>query len=451
MAHGSIVKRMLLFAWPVLLGLILQQFYNTVDALVVGNYVGHNALAAVGSISGTLVNVVISFAFGLFTGANVLISQFYGAEDKHNLHDMVHTELVLSAVLGIFLAVAGYIFTPVLLGLIKTPAEVLPNAVTYLRIYFIGLPALFIYNAGASILNSMGDSKSPLVYLIVSTLLNVVGDLVFVLVFKWGVGGVAASTVLAEVVSTVLVIQTLRKADGAHRIFLKDLKINWGLLKKATAIGVPGGIQGTIVSLSNFAVQSYINGLGPMIPSGYSAAEKIDAFANMPIQTMAMVLATFVGQNLGAHQVARARKGVKIGMMLCVGITAIMSITVVLASRPLLGLFSSEPEVMEIGTRFMRCLVPFYFILSATMGLPGALRGAGDVRMGTFASVFSFVVVRQIYLFIISRSPYYSIETVAAGYPGTWVLCGIIMVIYYLRTDWSRFEEKKEANQPALT
>jgi putative MATE family efflux protein len=348
-------------------------------------------------------------------------------------------EMLLSLILGVFLAAVGVLFTPALLEVIGTPDEVLPNAVIYLRIYFYGLPFLFVYNAGASILTALGDSVRPLIYLIITTLVNIVGDLVFVLVFHWDIAGVAWSTVIAEAISTGMVVWTLRRAHGGHKLKFKDLRIHKELLKKAAAIGIPGGVQGTIVSLSNFAVQYYINGLGATALAGYSASGRIDAFANMPIQTMAMVLATFVGQNLGAHQVKRARRGVKYGILLSVAFTIVMSGIMIWLARPLLGFFTPETDVVEAGYQFMLVLTPFYFILSGTMVLPGALRGAGDVRFATFSCVAAFVVVRQIYLFFITQFQN-NIFAVALCYPASWLLAATAIYIHYFRSNWDKFK-----------
>ena len=446
MTEGPILKKMLVFAWPMLTGMMLQQFYNTVDAIVVGNFVGPEALAAVGNTSAVLVNIVIAFAFGLFAGANVLISQFFGAGDHINLQKMVHTEFLLSLVLGIFLAVVGIVFTPALLRLIDTPIEVLPGAIMYLRIYFIGLPVMFLYNAGATILTALGNSRSPLLYLLVATFINIVGDLAFVLIFDWGIAGVAISTVLAQVVTMILVLRNFRRAAGSHRLIVGKLRIHWDFVSKAAAIGIPGGIQGTIVSFSNFFVQSYINGLGSVVMAGYSASSRIDAFAGMPIQTMSLVLATFVGQNLGANQVKRARMGVKYGIMLTISLVVVMSGLIFAFSDPLLRLFSSDTDVLEYGRRFIVIFAAFYFLLSTVITLPGALRGAGDVRFATITCVVCFVGVRQIYLFIISRL-HYTIETVAAAYPITWLLAGTAIIIYYLKSDWQKYEKMAESDE----
>ncbi|MDR1663980.1 MAG: MATE family efflux transporter [Clostridiales bacterium] len=441
MTRGKIIKQMLIFGWPILLGLLLQQLYNTVDAVVVGNYVGSNALAAVGTISGSLVNVIISFAIGLFAGANVLVSQFYGAGEHNKVHNVVHMELLLSIILGVALAAVGYAFTPALLGLINTPAEVIPDATTYLRIYFLGLPALFVYNAGASILTALGDSIRPLIYLIITTVLNIVGDLVFVLVFDWDTAGVACATVIAEVISVLMVLWTMRRAQGGHRLIFKDLRLHPEMLKKAAAIGIPGGLQGTIVSLSNFAVQSYLNGLGATTMAGYSASSRIDAFAQMPLQAIALVLATFVGQNLGAQQVERARKGVKYGVLLSIFITMGLSALALVFARPMLWFFSPQAGVVEAGLRFMYMITPFYFLLTGVNVLPGALRGAGDVRFATISCILSFVVVRQIYLFTISQINY-NISMVAVCYPATWLIAGIAIAIHYKHSDWTKFEKE---------
>ncbi|MDR1542515.1 MAG: MATE family efflux transporter [Clostridiales bacterium] len=440
MTSGGIGKPLVMFALPLLLGYLLQQFYNAFDAIVVGNFVGSEALGAVGS-SGPLINMLIAFAMGMFNGASALTARYFGSRDGKSLHECIHTSLLMSLVMGVALGLAGSVAAPKLLRLMGTPPEILPSASEYLRIYFMGLPALIIYNFGAATLTALGDSRRPLYFLIMSTMINVVGDLIFVLAFHQGIKGVAWSTVLAEIISAIMVIVVLIKAEGPTKLVFKDLKISGKLLRQILSIGLPGGIQGTIVSFSNVMVQSYMNGLGAISVAGYSAAQKLDAFVSLPVQTMAMACATFVAQNLGAAQVARARKGVRYSMLIGVLVSITLSAIVISSGRVLLRIFTPEADVLAAGVQFMWCLAPFHFILSGTQIIPGALRGAGSVKIPTAASILSFVGLRQIYLFFISKS-HYTITGVALAYPITWSIAAIIICVCYLKSDWSKFEPK---------
>jgi putative MATE family efflux protein len=438
MTTGRILRQLISFSVPLMIGALLQQLYNAFDAMVVGNYVGKEALAAVGA-SGPLINMIIAFAMGLFGGASALIGRFFGSRGWSELQKALHTALLLSVFMGIALSVVGIAAAPRILSAMGMPAEIVPSASSYLRIYFIGLTALSVYNCGASMLTALGDSRRPLYFLMVSTVLNIIGDLVFVLAFHWGIEGVALSTVMAEAVSAFMVVRVFRQAQGPSRLKWKSLRIDGAILKKIVAIGLPGGIQGTIVSFSNVLVQSYINGLGAVAVAGFSAAQKMDGFVGIPVQTMAMACATFVAQNLGARQVKRARQGVRHSMAIGLAISICISIMVVVFSKQALRIFTPDAEVLASGAAFMRVMTPFNFILAFALILPGALRGAGSVKFPTIAAIVSFVGVRQIYLFLVTKVNY-SIAAVGLGYPFTWGLASLAIAIYYLRSDWSAFE-----------
>jgi putative MATE family efflux protein len=442
MTQGNIWRLLTLFAVPLLLGNLLQQLYNAIDAIIVGSYVGKEALAAVGS-TGPLINMIIAFFMGMSTGASVLISQFFGAKDARGLHDTVHSAIFLSLVLGLALSAVGVICSPFLLEWMKTPQEILPDANEYLRVYFWGMSSLTVYNMGAAILTAVGDSRRPLYFLILSAVLNVVGDLAFVLLFHMGIAGVAWATVLAQVVSAALVIIVLLRAETDYKLIPRDLRLHRGIVQKIAGIGLPGAVQQAIISISNIVVQAYINGLGTVTVAGYSAASKLDAFITLPVQTMALVASTFVGQNLGARQVGRARRGVNISLILGLSATLVIAALALLFGRPLLRFFSTDEAVLSDGFRFMLVFVPFYFILCGTQILPGALRGAGDVRFATLACIISFVGLRQLFLFLVTKLNY-SIETVGLSYPATWLIAAIAILIHYRRSDWSRFEPAQE-------
>jgi putative MATE family efflux protein len=415
-----------------------------VDSAVVGNFVSYGALAAVGSTA-PLINMIISFAQGLSQGASVMISRHYGSGDKQRLHETVHTAVLLSAIVGVVLSVVGIVFCPALLRFMGTPADIMDGAVLYLRIFFSGFVFTSLYNTGAAILTAVGDSRRPLYFLAVSAILNVIGDLVFVLVFDMGIAGVAISTVLAQIVSVVLVGLTLMHTEEDYRLILRKLSVKSEHVKSIANIGLPTGIQSTIISFSNVIVQSYFNGLGAVAVAGYAASTKIDGFAQLPIATMSMAISTFVAQNLGAGQVKRARQGVKYAMAIAIGVTAVLTVLAFVFTTPLLKIFTKDPIVLADAIQFFHTMAPFYVVLAFTQVLPGALRGAGHVRFTTVASVACFVVLRQIYLGIITRIDggiFYTIVTVTLGYPFTWTLCAIAILIYYLRSNWSGVEKQ---------
>jgi putative MATE family efflux protein len=439
MTQGNIGKLLVRFAIPLLLGSFLQQLYNAFDAIVVGNYVSSEALGAVGS-AGPLMNMIIAFFMGMSTGASVMISQAFGARDVKSLQDTVHTAMTLSAVLGVILSVIGIAVTPALLEVMNTPKEIIPGATEYLQIFFSGMSALTVYNMGAAILTAAGDSRRPLYFLMLSTAINIVGDLWFVLSFDMGIAGVALSTVLSQIICAALVVVVLCRSNTEYKLYLRKLRIKLPILKRITMIGLPGGIQQAIISVSNIFVQGYINGLGAVEVSGYSASTKLDAFIMLPVGTMAMAVTTFVGQNLGARQVARARRGVRYSLILGLVTSIALSAVVLVFGEPLLRIFSPDPAIIQNGYEFMKVFAPLYFILCFTQILPGALRGAGNVRFATLTCIFCYVVLRQIYLFIATQISY-TIPVVSLSYPLTWAVAAVVLSIYYRRSNWEAFGE----------
>jgi len=438
MTSGGIIRRIVFFSIPLLLGNLLQQVYVAVDSVIAGNFVSKDALAAIGA-SGPLVNVIVAFAMGLFAGAGVVVARLYGARERKNLRKAVHNTLLLSAVLGAVLTVVGMSAAEMLLRLMKTPSEIMPDAVQFLRVYLGGLAALCVYNAGASVLNALGNSRLPLFFLAISFFINVAGDLLFVLAFHWGVGGLAASTVIAEAVTGVMVVWALHRDKENGLLVFKEIRFDFGILKQIVSLGLPGAIQGTIVGFSNTLVQSFFNGLGPVSVAAYSASQRIDAFAIIPVQTMALAVATFVSQNLGAGQVKRARLGVRYAMIIGIAVTVFVSACNMVFGKGLLRVFTPDAAVVSDGVIFLYVFSPFRFVLSGTQILPGALQGAGKPKFANYVTILCFVVLRQIYLQIISRVDF-NIITVSLSYPIPQAIAAGIILVYYLRSDWSRFE-----------
>ncbi|MDR0839553.1 MAG: MATE family efflux transporter [Oscillospiraceae bacterium] len=433
MTRGSIARSLILFAVPLLLGNLLQQFYNAVDSSVVGNYVSYEALAAVGSTA-PLINMLISLAQGLAQGASVMISRHYGSGDVKALRGTMNTSIMLSLIVGVFLSAVGFVFCPGLLRFMGTPEDIMEGATLYLRIVFAGLIFTSLYNTGASILTAVGDSRRPLYFLAVSALLNVAGDLLLVRVLSLGIAGVAIATVFAQIVSVILVGFVLVRTKEDYRLTLRAVKIETEHVKTIASIGVPTAIQNTIISLSNVMVQSYFNGLGAVAVAGFAASSKIDAFAQLPIMTMAMAISTFVAQNIGAGQAKRARSGVKYAMLIGIGTTLVLTAFAFLTTRQLLSVFTNDDKVLAAGMTFFHTMAPFYITLTCTQILPGALRGVGDVKFATISTIACFVVLRQIYLAVITRiggGAFYTIVNVSLGYPVTWGICAISVLIYY--------------------
>ena len=343
MTSGNILKQLIWFSIPLLLGNLFQQLYNTVDSVIVGNFVGKSALAAVGA-SAPIINMLVGFFMGLATGASVVISQYYGAKDEKRLHDAVHTSMALTIVVGIVMTVIGSVLSPLMVSLIGTPQDVFDNATLYLQIYFYGVLGLMVYNMGSGILRAVGDAKRPLYFLILSSVINIVLDYVFVVYFGMGIAGVAWATLIAQCTSAILVMILLVRTKEPYRINLKDLKMNKEMLKKVVAIGLPSGIQQSIVSFSNVIVQSYINGFGSGAMAGNSAWTKIDSFIMLPMQSFGLAATTFTGQNLGAKQPERAQKGARTALWLSISVTIFLSILVFLNGTTLLNIFSHRTK-----------------------------------------------------------------------------------------------------------
>ena len=437
MTRGNVYGLLIEFAVPLLLGNLFQQLYNTVDTWVVGNYVGKEAFSAVGTVN-PIINMLIGFFMGLSVGAGVVISQYYGAKQTDKVSDTVHTALVMTGVLGVLFTAIGVSMTPLMLKFMKTPADVLPEAKRYLTIYFSGIFGLMLYNIGAGILRAVGDSQRPFYFLVLSASLNIVLDLLFVLAFHMGVAGVAYATILSQGISALLVLFVLLRADNCCRVQVRKLKMHWDVLKKIVKVGIPAAIQMAITAFSNVFVQSYINYFGADCMGGWTAYTKIDAFLFLPMQSVAMGATTFVGQNLGVNDVARARQGVSAALRISALITVALMAPVVAFAPHLVRFFNDTPEVVEFGTLFLRMMSPFYVLCCVNQILAGSLRGAGDSRTPMFIMLGSFVVFRQIYLFCITHFVSNTIVPVALGYPAGWLVCSTATYLYFRFAHWEK-------------
>jgi len=436
MTTGNITRHLIFFAAPLLLGHIFQQLYNAVDSVVVGNYVGKEALAAVGSV-GPIINILIGFFAGLSLGAGVVISQYYGAHNDRSVHDAVQTTVLMVLLLGIAFTVIGVSFTPMMLRFMKTPEDVFQESAEYLRIYFLGVSGLMLYNMGSGILRAVGDSKRPLYYLVVSAVINTVLDLLFVAVFEWGIAGAAYATIIAQGFSAVLVLITLTRTNGNYRIVWRKLHLDPLMLKKIFRIGMPTAIQSSITAFSNVFVQSYINRFGSACMAGWTAYNKIDAFAVLPMQVISMAVTTFSGQNIGAGNMERAKEGTKKAMVIGYISTAVPLAVVMIFARQFISLFNREEEVLYYGSLFILMISPFLLVSVINHVLSGAMRGAGETKIPTVIMISSFVVFRQIYLAVASALTD-SVYVVALGYPMGWMLCSTLMFFYYRSGKWKK-------------
>ena len=432
MTEGNIWMHMIRFSLPMAIGLLFQQLYNTVDTLVVGQFVGKQAQAAVGS-TGPIINTVVGFCAGLATGASVVISQRYGAHDREGLSRAVHTTVALTFLLCVVTTLFGQAIILPMLRFMQTPEDVIGESGQYLTIYFAGISGILFYNLGSGILRAVGDSRRPLFFLILSALLNTALDLLFVLAFGMKVDGVALATVLSQVLSAILILVTLSREKGDYGIRWRKVRVDRESLRQILRIGLPSSIQAAVTSFSNVFVQSYINYFGSACMAGYGVYGKIDAFALIPVQSISMSSTTFVGQNWGANQPGRAREGVRVATLMSLISTAVLGLVVFVLARPLMTLFSPEEDVIEYGIRFIHIVTPFYLAVCFNQIYAGALRGVGDATMPTVIMLASFVVFRQIYL-AVTRALGGGFVAVALAYPVGWILCSTLLLIRYSRS-----------------
>lgn len=433
MTEGSIFKCLLYFALPLMVGNFFQQLYNTVDSIIVGNFVGKEALAAIGSVD-SIINTYIGFFVGLSAGAGVVISQYYGASDDENVHKAVHTTIAITLIMAIGTTIISLFTTDIFLKISRVPSDVWPEAETYLGIYFLGLVGLLIYNMGSGILRAVGDSKHPLYFLIFSALSNTVLDIIFVANLRLGVAGAAYATIISQALSALLVLYTLIKTNDCYKISFKKIRIYPKLLKQIFRIGLPTALQMMVTAFSNVFVQSYINSFGSAAMAGYSSYNKIDKVCLLPLQSIGLAITTFMGQNIGAGNSERAIKGVKTATRMNV-VTAIVLLTFLWVVAPyLIYIFNQDEEVIHYGTIFLRTMSPFFLCVAYNQIHNGALKGAGNTKIPMIIMMSCFIVFRQIYLFVISRVINTPIA-IALGYPLGWLLCTIILSIYYKKVD----------------
>lgn len=434
MTDGSIIRHLLTFAFPLLIGNLFQQLYNTVDTWVLGNYVGDEAFAGVGSV-GPIINTLIGFFLGLSSGAGTVISQYYGAKREDKVHDTVHTAILMTLVLAVVFTGVGYTIAPYMLRLMNTPDNVFDESLSYLRIYFLGITGLMLYNIGAGILRAVGDSRRPFYFLVVSALTNTALDLLFVVGFGMGVEGVALATIIAQGLSALLVMLTLMRSRSCIRLTPSHLRMHTDMLSKIVKVGIPAALQMMITSFSNVFVQSYINYFGDNCMGGWTAYAKIDQLLFLPMQSLALASTTFVAQNLGCKQVKRARQGAFTALLLAFGFTAVLLVPVMLLAPYLVRFFNPKPEVIEYGVMLLHCISPFYLLCCINQIYAGALRGAGNSRAPMIIMLSSFVLFRQAYLYVMANYICNEIIPIAMGYPAGWFLSSLLTLLYYRRAN----------------
>ncbi|MBE5845532.1 MAG: MATE family efflux transporter [Butyrivibrio sp.] len=434
MTKGSITKNLIMFAVPLFLGQLLQQLYSIVDSVVVGNVLGKEALAAV-STTGSLIFLMVGFINGLFMGNSVIIGKTYGAKDFKEVSKATHTGIMFAIIMGIVMTVWGYFFTPILLGWMGTPADVMDNSVLYFKIYFLGGLGNILYSACCGVFQAVGDSKRPLYYLVVSTIVNTILDIAFVKYLGLGIGGAAFATVIAQFVSALLAFVKLMRVDGPHRIYLRKLKMDLNILVKELKIGIPTGIQNSVIAIGNVVVQSNINAFGSAAMAGCGSYSKLEGFVFLPITCICMALTTFVSQNLGAGEIDRVKKGSIIGSAIGVGSAELIGVAIFAYAPLFLRMFSSEPAVLAIGTTQARTESLFFFLLSLSHCLAGVYRGAGKTTVPMIVMLSSWCLLRITYITIIVRFiPV--INVIFWAYPLTWSVSTIVFVIYYFKGKW---------------
>lgn len=442
MTEGKVWKILIRFAFPLLLGNLFQQLYNAVDSLVVGNFCGNEALAAVSS-SGSLQHLLIGFFQGVFIGGSVLISRAFGAKDKEAVDEAIHTTVVFSLIAGVVLTIFGVLFTPTILRWMGTPETVMPNSVSYFRIYCMGLLGMVLYNTTNGIFNALGDSKHPLYYLIISSVTNVVLDLLFVGVLGWGVAGAALATTLGQFLSAVLGLLHLMSGRFVVQIQISKLRLNPEVIKQLFKLGLPSGVQNSVNAIANLVVQSNINAFGDLAMGGCGSYSKIQAFVFLPVLSMSLALTTFVGQNMGGNRPDRVRKGIKQGMLMSIAMAEAFGIFVLLAAPWLVGLFSKDPAVVAYGVQQAKVEAVFYFLLAITHACAGVLRGAGKTMIPMAVTLGAWCVLRIGYIEGLVRIiP--DIHVVFSAYPVTWLVSSILLIWFVKRQNWEEITRKMQ-------
>lgn len=436
MTQGPIWKRITYFALPILLGNLFQQMYNTADSLIVGNLLGKNALAAVSS-TGSLIFMLIGFLSGIAIGAGVVISRYFGGNKLEEMSQAVHTTVAFGLVAGVVMTAVGVGLSPQILRWMDTPENVMYNSQLYLSIYFMGSLGSVMYNACVGIMQAVGDSRHPLYYLIVSSVVNVVLDLFFIAVLGMGVDGAAWATIIAQYVSAIMCLWRLLRVKDNYRVELRKIRFHWDMLKRVVRFGLPSGVQNSIIAIANVVVQSNINHFGDAAMAGVGAYSKIEGFGFLPITSFTMAMTTFVGQNLGAGQIERTKRGARFGTITSVILAELIGVAVFIFAPQLIAAFDTSPDVIAYGVDKARTSVLFYCLLAFSHAMASILRGAGKAVVPMFVMMICWCIIRVSFL-AIAVPLTGSIQMVYWVYPLTWFLSSVTFLWYYRRMDWNR-------------
>ena len=433
--EGVIWKQLLSFFFPILFGTFFQQLYNTVDAVVVGNFLGKEALAAVGGATGTLINLLVGFFTGLASGATVIISQFYGARQEEQVRRAVHTSAALALTGSVIMFFIGFFGAPIALKAMGTPEEIMGHSVTYIRTYFVGIVFPLIYNIGSGILRAIGDSRRPLYFLIVCCIVNLVLDVVFIVFFGMGVFGVALATLIAQAISASLIIATLLRTQSAIHLFPSEIRFHGVILKSITIIGLPAGLQSVMYSLSNIVIQSSVNSFGTDTIAAWTAYGKIDGVFWMTIAAFGIAITTFVGQNFGAQKFDRVKRSVHVCLAMALVTSGVVSAAIILFGRHILALFTSDGDVIAIGVEMIYQMVPFFAVYAFIEIYSGACRGAGDSLIPMLMTCVGVCVLRVTWVLIaVPIRP--QLSTTLMSYPITWITTALLFTVYYYKGGW---------------
>lgn len=446
--EGVIWKQLLLFFFPIVLGTFFQQLYNTVDAIIVGKFVGKEALAAVGGSTGTLVNLLVGFFVGVASGASVIIAQLFGARKAEDVSRAVHTTIALAVTAGAVLTAFGLTFAEDILHLMGTPDEVMVYAAPYLSIYFMGMIPQLIYNIGSGVLRAVGDSRRPMLFLICAAMTNIVLDIIFVLGLDMGVEGAAWATIISQLVSAMMILGSLHHANPVYRLHIHKIRFHGDMLKRIVAIGLPAGLQSVMYSFSNIIIQTGVNGFGTDVMAAWTAYGKVDGLFWMVISAFGVSITTFAGQNFGAKLYDRMYRSIRVCLCIAAGTTVFMSALVLIIGRPMLGMFTDDPHVLEIGLSIIRLIAPMWICYLCIEILSGSMRGAGDTLIPTLMTLVGVCMLRIFWITVIVPMRH-ELSMLLLSYPLAWTVTSIMFIIYYRRGNWFKRCMKKQSEREA--
>lgn len=432
---GIVWQRLLVFFLPIAAGTCIQQLYNAVDGLIVGRFVGTIALAAVGGSSAQIINVLIGFFVAVTAGASVVIAQIYGAGRREDVRIAAGNAIAVFALMGILLTVLGLIASPAMLRLLRTPADTMPGSVLYLRIYFLGVPFILVLNMESNLLRSVGDSVSPFLYMVAGCVSNIVLDIVFVVIFRWGIIGVAVATVIAQVINMVLLTRKLLLTDEPYRLSFRELKLRGVYLTNMFRLGIPSGLQNTMYGISNMTVQIGVNSLGTAVVASWAMTAKIDGIFWAVSNALGAAITSFVAQNLGARKTDRVELCVRQGLILAFSITIFLSGLILLLTKPLLHILTEDPEVISITWEMILYFVPFYFTWTLIEVLSAILRGSGDAIRPVVIIGLGICLFRILWIVTVFRL-FHTVPVLCLTYVCSWTLTSIVMLIYFRRSNW---------------